>query len=108
VVRVLFTPEALAQLRGLPRPINARMDALVVRLESWPAVSGVKALAGKLAGHYRVRTGDYRMQFTLQAVRNESTMTKTVKGKKKVETVVTLDYVIRIEKVGHRDGFYGE
>jgi mRNA-degrading endonuclease RelE of RelBE toxin-antitoxin system len=50
----------------------------------WPAVSGAKPLRGDLAGHYRVRTGDYRVQFYLDG-----------------DTVV-------IEKVAHRDGFYEE
>jgi mRNA-degrading endonuclease RelE of RelBE toxin-antitoxin system len=49
-----------------------------------PDVSGAKALRGKLAGHYRIRTGDYRVQFTVAGD------------------------VVTIEKVGHRDGFYGE
>jgi mRNA-degrading endonuclease RelE of RelBE toxin-antitoxin system len=45
-------------------------------------VSGAKPLCGGLAGHYRVRTGDYRLQFHVEG-----------------EEVV-------IERIGHRDGFY--
>jgi mRNA-degrading endonuclease RelE of RelBE toxin-antitoxin system len=45
-------------------------------------VSGVKALRGDLAGCFRLRTGDYRVQFRVAG-----------------ETII-------IEKVGHRDGFY--
>ena len=43
-----------------------------------------QAAPRSLAGHFRVRTGDYRMQFHVSG-----------------ETVV-------IERVGHRDGFYEE
>lgn len=68
--------------RILTRPIKTRMLGLFERLKSWPAASGAKALRGKLAGRFRVRTGDYRLQFYLQG-----------------ETVC-------IEKIGHRDRFY--
>jgi mRNA-degrading endonuclease RelE of RelBE toxin-antitoxin system len=79
---VVITPEAAEQLDELPMLIHARMIKVLERLEKWPAVSGAKPLAGRLAGHYRIRTGDYRMQFR-------------AKG----------DEVI-VEKIGHRDGFY--
>jgi mRNA-degrading endonuclease RelE of RelBE toxin-antitoxin system len=45
-------------------------------------VSAVKPLRGELAGQYRMRTGDYRLQFR-------------VAGENIVAT-----------KIGHRDGFY--
>jgi mRNA-degrading endonuclease RelE of RelBE toxin-antitoxin system len=45
-------------------------------------VSGAKPLRGALAQRYRMRTGDYRVQFFV------------------VGDVVT------VEKVGHRDRFY--
>jgi mRNA-degrading endonuclease RelE of RelBE toxin-antitoxin system len=60
------------------------MVELIVRLAEWPDVSGARPLRGKLAGKYRLRTGDYRMQFRVER-----------------------DQVI-IEQVGHRDGFYDE
>jgi mRNA interferase RelE/StbE len=79
---VVLTPAAASQVRKLPRPIRARVLRLVVRLESWPDVSGAKPLRGSLTGRFRLRTGDYRMQFRVEA-----------------------DKVI-IERIGHRDGFY--
>ena len=79
-VRIL--PEAFRQIERLPPRIHLRVLAVLERLEQWPAVSGAKPLRGNLSGHYRVRTGDYRVQF-----------------------YVTGDSVI-VEKVGHRDGFY--
>jgi mRNA-degrading endonuclease RelE of RelBE toxin-antitoxin system len=79
---VTITPEALRQAEQLPATIRGRLRQLVLRLGNWPAVSGVKPLSGKLAGRYRVRTGDYRMQFRVE------------RG------------VIIVEKIGHREGFY--
>jgi mRNA-degrading endonuclease RelE of RelBE toxin-antitoxin system len=43
---------------------------------------GAKALSGPLAGRYRMRTGDYRVQFRLEGG------------------------ALVVEKVGHRDRFY--
>lgn len=74
--------DAAMQLGDLPKPIKARMVELMVRLADWPEVSGAKPLSGKLAGHYRLRTGDYRLQFRIE------------RGQ------------VLIEQVGHRDGFY--
>lgn len=70
------------QLGDLPKPIKLRMTELLIRLADWPNVSGAKPLAGNLAGHHRLRTGDYRLQFRIQ---NEQVI---------------------VEQVGHRDGFY--
>ncbi len=79
---VLLTPDAAEQLDDLPRRMHARVLGVLERLEDWPEVSGAKPLRGDMAGHYRVRTGDYRVQFHVRG-----------------ETVV-------VEKIGHRDGFY--
>jgi mRNA-degrading endonuclease RelE of RelBE toxin-antitoxin system len=58
------------------------MLAIMERLEAWPSVSGAKPLRGSLVGRFRIRTGDYRIQFHLHGER------------------------VVIERVGHRDGFY--
>lgn len=89
---VEITPAAQEQYHGLPKVIRARVERIFVRLERWPAVSGVKALAGNLAGRYRIRTGDYRIQFHVIFGDPDDKPPKP-------------DRVI-IEKVGHRDGFY--
>jgi mRNA-degrading endonuclease RelE of RelBE toxin-antitoxin system len=68
----------------LNNPLHARVLRLLVRLEHWPQVSGARPLVGELAGHYRLRTGDYRVQFH-------------VSGDD-----------VTVEKIGHRDGFYDE
>jgi mRNA-degrading endonuclease RelE of RelBE toxin-antitoxin system len=76
--------EALAQLQALNEPLHSRVLTILKKLENWPAVSGAKPLRHGLVGHYRMRTGDYRIQFR-------------VKGQ-----------IVIVEKIGHRDGFYGE
>lgn len=83
-MRVIFTLEAVEQLDPLPDAVRRRVVKALRRLREWPAVSGVRALTGALAGQYRIRTGDYRAQFYLRR-----------------------DEVI-VVKVGHRDGFYDD
>lgn len=82
MVIVTITPAAARQLDALPLPIHARMIRVLERLRNWPAVSGAKPLRGDLAGHYRIRTGDYRLQFRVEGER------------------------VIVERIGHRDGFY--
>lgn len=83
---VLITTEAREQFDALPTKIKDRIEVVFSRLGQWPQVSGAKPLRGDLAGQYRIRTGDYRVQFSVNA-----------KGQPVIVTVV---------KVGHRDGFY--
>lgn len=84
-MQVRFVSQAAADEYGaLPRSIKIRMDSILRRLANWPDVSGAKPLRHGLAGRYRIRTGDYRIQFF---VRGDAVM---------------------IEKTGHRDGFYEE
>jgi mRNA-degrading endonuclease RelE of RelBE toxin-antitoxin system len=66
----------------LPLAIHSRVVLLLERLAIWPTVSGAKPLSGPLAGRYRLRTGDYRLQFRVEG-----------------QTVI-------VEKIGHRDRFY--
>ena len=65
-MRVVMTLEAAKQAAALPRVIKGRVMAIVEKLRSWPAVSGAKPLRGELVGHYRIRTGDYRIVFTVK------------------------------------------
>jgi len=80
--RVVLTAEARRQAAELPRTVKVRVLKLLERLERWPEVSGAKALKGRLAGRFRMGTGDYRLQFR-------------VEGEKVI-----------VEKIGHRDRFY--
>ncbi len=82
MAKVVLTPEAREQVDRLPAIIHLRVLRVLERLAHWPRVSGAKPLRGKLAGHFRVRTGDYRVQFFPQ------------------KDLVT------VTKIGHRDGFY--
>ena len=79
---VRMTADAARELEELPKIIHARVIAVIAQLERWPEVSGAKPLRGNLAGHYRKRTGDYRVQFVLKGG------------------------VVWVERIGHRDGFY--
>ena len=79
---VVMSDDVMEQFDQLPRPIKARMLKLVDRLQGWPEVSGAKPLSGDLAGHFRLRTGDYRLQFRVEG-----------------ENVI-------VEKIGHRSTFY--
>jgi mRNA-degrading endonuclease RelE of RelBE toxin-antitoxin system len=94
MARFVLTAEAAGQAARLPKVIRARIDALVRRMEKWPHVSGVKSLAGKLAGRYRLRTGDYRVQFYVVPSGNAT-------GQRHAA-----DDLVVIERVGHRDEFY--
>ena len=62
-MRVVMAPEARVDVLMLPVTIRARLDAMISRLEKWPAVSGAKPLRGDWKGHYRVRMGDWRVIF---------------------------------------------
>ena len=79
---VIVSPDALEQADNLPRVIHGRVVRIVQRLAKWPDVSGAKPLRHGLAGRYRIRTGDYRVQFRVEG-----------------RTII-------VEKIGHRDGFY--
>lgn len=61
-----ITPEAQAGFDELPTRMQDRVDNLIGRLEQWPRVSGVKPLQHNWKGHYRLRTGKYRVVFHLE------------------------------------------
>ena len=82
MARVTLTRDAAQGLEDLPLLMHARVLSLLERLTNWPAVSGAKPLTGPLAGRYRLRTGDYRLQFGVEG------------------------QAVIVEKIGHRDRFY--
>lgn len=82
MAKVTLTRQAVIELEDLPLTIHSRVLSLLERLEKWPAVSGAKPLSGPLAGRYRLRTGDYRLQFRVDA------------------------QAVTVEKIGHRSKFY--
>ena len=79
---VTLETAAAGQYGKLPPRIKSRVTGIIERLADWPDVSGAKPLRSNLAGCYRIRTGDYRVQFRVAG--NE----------------------VIIDKIGHRDGFY--
>ena len=79
---VRLTDGATTDFARLPRPIKARVLHVFHRLTHWPAVSGARSLSGRLAGRYRIRTGDYRVQFRVEG------------------------QLVIVERIGHRDRFY--
>lgn len=62
-MHVGLTPEAAEEYGRLPRGIQPRINNIILRLAYWPHVSGAKPLVGRLAGSFRIRTGDYRIVF---------------------------------------------
>ncbi|MCW5777746.1 MAG: type II toxin-antitoxin system RelE/ParE family toxin [Phycisphaeraceae bacterium] len=88
MARVLLTPSAAEELDALPVVAHVRVLKVIDRLASWPDVSGAKPLRGALKGQYRIRTGDYRVQFAVSG-----------KG---------ADAAVTVVKIEHRDGFYDE
>ena len=60
---VVLNETAQEEFFALPLPIQDRVTEILVALENWPSVSGVKTLRGDMAGYYRKRTGDYRILF---------------------------------------------
>ena len=82
MAKVLLSKEAREAVDRLSVPIHGRVLRIFDRLRKWPDVSGAKALRRQWAGHYRMRTGDYRVVFRVQ------------------------DDKILVVAVGHRDRFY--
>jgi mRNA-degrading endonuclease RelE of RelBE toxin-antitoxin system len=65
-MEVRYTDEARQQVDDLEYTVEARVLKVAKRLESWPDVSGIERLSYEWAGHYRIRTGDYRVIFTVE------------------------------------------
>ena len=61
-----YAPSPRFRIDRLPAEIVARVRAVVRAAREVADVSGVKALSGPLAGHWRLRTGDYRVQFRME------------------------------------------
>lgn len=60
---VEFSDSAMRDFYAVPLGMKRRVEAVVNRLEDWPTVSGAKPLTRELKGHYRIRTGDWRIVF---------------------------------------------
>jgi mRNA interferase RelE/StbE len=62
---VSITDEARVELERTPLPIQNRAIHVLERLANWPHISGARPLRGKLKGNFRIRTGDYRILFSV-------------------------------------------
>jgi mRNA-degrading endonuclease RelE of RelBE toxin-antitoxin system len=58
---VRMTADAQTDYRNLPLVIRSRVAAILEKLVNWPQVSGAKPLRGNLKGHFRLRTGNWRI-----------------------------------------------
>ncbi|HEX4055423.1 MAG TPA: type II toxin-antitoxin system RelE/ParE family toxin [Tepidisphaeraceae bacterium] len=58
---------AREDFKSLPLRIQGRVQDVFARLTRWPNVSGAKPLRGSLRGAYRIRTGDWRVLFVVDA-----------------------------------------
>lgn len=63
--QVEFSRPAARQFAALPRKEQERLKTRIDRLTENPYPSGVKKLAGE-EGLYRLRSGDYRLIYTVQ------------------------------------------
>jgi mRNA interferase RelE/StbE len=79
---VKLTAQASKQLAKSPKAIHERITKMLVRLQAWPTVGGVKKLKGNLAGWYRARVGDYRIRFCVEGD------------------------ILTVDKIGHRKDVY--
>lgn len=84
MLRVVLTPTAARDFSALPLTMKRRVQTVFVRLASWPATSGAKPLRRALAGTFRIRTGDWRVVFRVDAEE------------------------ILIERIAHRRDVYGD
>jgi mRNA-degrading endonuclease RelE of RelBE toxin-antitoxin system len=66
MMEVRLSPDAEADKERLPLKMKYRLDDILIRLESWPQVSGVKWLKHEWTGHARIRMGDWRVIFRIE------------------------------------------
>ncbi|MCL2779444.1 MAG: type II toxin-antitoxin system RelE/ParE family toxin [Polyangiaceae bacterium] len=66
-VEVLLSRAAQKDIANLPLVVQVRVQDAILRLASYPDITGVKALKGALRGKFRVRVGSYRIVFVVQA-----------------------------------------
>jgi mRNA interferase RelE/StbE len=65
VYELRVTEAARFEFESLPLRMQVRVRNVFTRLIDWPNVSGAKPLKGSLKGVYRIRTGDWRVLFTV-------------------------------------------
>lgn len=63
-----FTPSALRRLRKVPTEATPRIRRAIEGLRDDPRPHGARALTGR-PGHLRIRSGDYRIIYTVADAR---------------------------------------
>jgi mRNA interferase RelE/StbE len=66
-MEIELTIQAEEDLEDLPVTMFDRYEKVLDRLERYPEVSGIKWLTGDWRGHGRIRFGDYRLIFHMEA-----------------------------------------
>ena len=66
-MEIELTIQAEEDLEDLPVTMFDRYEKVLDRLERYPEVSGIKWLTGDWRGHARIRIGDYRLIFHMEA-----------------------------------------
>ena len=61
-----FTPAARRDMKRLDRTARRRIDAVLGLLRENPRPPNAKVLNGPLREYWRVRTGDYRIIYTIE------------------------------------------
>jgi mRNA interferase RelE/StbE len=61
---IIWSAQAIRHFRELDKPVQERVAALVTSLGSTPRPATAKALVG-MPGVLRVRTGDYRVLYSI-------------------------------------------
>ncbi len=64
--RVEFSRSAEREFDDLPRQVRARLASRIGALASNPRPSGVVKLAGRTADLYRIRVGEYRVNYAIK------------------------------------------
>jgi mRNA interferase RelE/StbE len=82
--QIIFVSGLDKDLKKIPKTDQKRIISKVEALAENPFPSGYKALQGQLSGYYRIRSGDYRI----------------------VYTVDNKNVTILILKIGHRGSIY--
>ena len=62
-----LTPKARKQIRALDATVRRRIEAAIVKLETVPFPPGVKAMQGTDEPTFRVKVGDWRILYTVDA-----------------------------------------
>ncbi|MBI4357794.1 MAG: type II toxin-antitoxin system RelE/ParE family toxin [Candidatus Omnitrophica bacterium] len=73
--KLLIIPKAEKQILDLPRSIIAQITSKIEALAQNPRPFGAKKLAGQ-GGGYRLRSGDYRILYTIDDTKKEITIYK--------------------------------